>query len=345
MLGTRMPRGRWRCRISDQLARRRFRIGRICFDLFLAALAVVSMLASGAMAKETGGRRPKLPAGTSNRIVRAQAVNSLPMDQLTPPAQRKIRRVVANASVYRRVPASTIKCDPSFEVFLLRNPNVVIDIWKLMGITRLDMVRTGKFNFDTSDGMGTNCHMDLVYSRPDLHLYYAKGVYEGSLSPSPIHGECVVVLKCRFSRAPDGSPLATNQMDVFLRLEGAALDFLAKTFHPLFGKSVDVNFWETAEFIERLSLTAKRNPRAVAALANRLDEVQPEVREQFAEIVTSLDDHLYSRSARSPLTQRENRPDPATRSEVKQFETRDHRSRTQSVTHVSRYPPDGPLLR
>lgn len=344
MVGIRLP--RWRKLYKNQrgLTHRRLRFARANRNQWLFTLATALILTNVTVGKEIAGQVRKQPTGTSNQISRAQAIENIPMSHLTLPAQQKINHVVAKTSVYRCVRTPLIECDPNFKVFLLRNPNVVVDIWKLMGITRIDMIRTGNFSFETSDGMGTNCHVDLVYSRPDLHLYYAKGIYNGPLSLNPIHGECVVILKCQFSRSPNGSPLASSQLDVFLHLEGAAWDFLAKTFHPLFGKSVDLNFWETAEFLEHLSLTAQRNPRSILALANRLKTLQPDVRQKLTEIVTTFANDGQSRSPPNPLSNRSDGPGPASPGR-KDAKLRTPRSRTVSFIHMSRFPPDGSLRR
>jgi len=266
--------------------------------LILVATGVMfAVLTGGTQAGEFKRQRSQTPSGSSKRAFRQQAIKNLPIQDLTPQAQRKIGSVVSGASVYRRVPSVTIQCDANLEVFLLRNPHVVIDIWKLMGITGLEMQRKGEFSFDSSDGMGTTCNIDLVYSRPELHLYYGRGTYDGKLSPNPINGECVVMIQCRFGKHLDGTPLITNHMDVFLRLDGAALDFLARTFHPLFGKSVDTNYLETAKFLQRLSATAQRNPAGMLGLARSLDDLEPATRDQFSQISMNVGERYELRSA------------------------------------------------
>jgi hypothetical protein len=56
---------------------------------------------------------------------------------------------------------------------------------------------------------------------------------------------------------------------------------LTKTFQPAVGKVADNNFLQTVGFLGSLSRTAETNTRSVQRLAQKLNGVQPEVREEF----------------------------------------------------------------
>ncbi len=73
-------------------------------------------------------------------------------------------------------------------------------------------------------------------------------------------------------------------MDAFVNIENVGVDLLAKTFQPLVSKSADYNFTETSAFLSMVSKTAKRNPRGMGRLAAKLTSIDPQVRQDFAEV-------------------------------------------------------------
>jgi hypothetical protein len=98
----------------------------------------------------------------------------------------------------------------------------------------------------------------------------------------------VLLLRSSFDQAQNGRPLVTNTLDVFVQVEPGAVDVFARTFHPLFGQTADFNFLETANFIGQLSRTAELNKEGVTNLARRVEGLQPDVRHQFATVVSGM---------------------------------------------------------
>ena len=62
----------------------------------------------------------------------------IPFEQLTPPTQDRLRGVVERPTLHRRLPVQVNGCDPDLYVFFLRHPEVVVNMWQLMGITVID---------------------------------------------------------------------------------------------------------------------------------------------------------------------------------------------------------------
>ena len=226
--------------------------------------------------------------GTADASARGEALRAIPFRRLTPEAAAKIRSVVAQPTVFRRLPVATIDCDPNLLVFLLRNPEVVINIWELMGVTQIDLQRRGPFHYTAHDGMGTVSQIELIYGTGNQHLYFGRGVYEGSLIKNKVYGECVMLLRSSSFSGVDGRTKIRNVLDVFLKLDSPTLDLVARTCQPLFVKAADNNFVETANFLRKLSRSAEVNPIGVSELAGRLTRVQPQVRTEFAGIANQV---------------------------------------------------------
>jgi hypothetical protein len=220
--------------------------------------------------------------GSRSRADRNEAMRDIPYDRLTPAARQKISAVVDNHSLYRRMPTNVIDCDPRIYRFLVRYPEVVVNIWQLMGITKVTVDRVASYSLNAKDGVGTVTNIELVYGDQDTHLMYCEGHYDGPLFRRPLTGRCVLLLKSDYEKTAGDRWNISNRMDVFLQIDNVAVEALSRTLHPLFGRSADLNFVQSTAFLERISRTSKENSAGMYRLAQRLDAVRPSVREQFA---------------------------------------------------------------
>lgn len=222
--------------------------------------------------------------GSSSRAVREQAIAALPFDQLNPQVAQQIQNVVRGASVFRRLPVTSIECDPDLYLFLVRYPEVIVDIWRVMGISNMQAQRTGTYTLSANDGSGTHSNVDLVYGTPNVHVYYADGGYNGPRILNPIRAKAVIVMRSEYVMGANGIPVATSQLDVFLDIENAAADWIARTVYPLFANTADHNFVESLRFVEKLARTTVENGPGVQGLSRKLVNVHPEVRARFSQI-------------------------------------------------------------
>ena len=246
------------------------------------------MVLSAGFCTQTASAANIVGKAETSRAFRDQAIREIPFKGLTPAAQKRIAAVVTKPSMFRRMPVSVIRCEPKLHQFLVRNPEVVINIWQLMGITKVTADRTGTFSLDAADGAGTTSSVELVYGTNDTHLFFCEGQYEGPLFRKPVEGRCVLLLKTGHRKMNDGSYSVTNRMDVFVQLDHVGMDALTKTLHPLLGKSADINFTETMKFVERISQTARQNGPGMERLAERLDQVAEPTRQEFTQRTTSI---------------------------------------------------------
>lgn len=232
---------------------------------------------------ESGSDRSKSEQseGTSSREAKQAAIRAIPFDQLTPDANSRLRSVIDDASYFRRLPTQTVECDPEMYTFLVRHPEVVVNIWDLMGITKVTLERVGEYQLSGNDGAGTTCKMDLVYGSDALHVYQSQGAYQGNLWARELRGRCVVMLHNRATKLPDGSPGMVAWMDAFMKLENVGAELVVKTLGPLVGKTADHNFVECAGFFSQISQTARFNPHGLQQVAMRLKNVSPSIRDEF----------------------------------------------------------------
>ena len=220
------------------------------------------------------------------RDARDAAIQSIPFHELTDETQAKLWNVISKSTLHRRLPIQTIDCDPDLYLFFVRKPEVVVNMWQLMGISTLTMKRTGAYTMDALDGSGTQSKVELIYGTPETHVLYGEGVYEGPLFKRQLSGRCVMVLKSDYNKTPLQRTNISSQMDVFLTLDNVGADLMAKTLQPVLGKTADQNFAETAGFVSRVSHAIEKNSSGVPRLAARMSHVQPEVRTEFVRVAT-----------------------------------------------------------
>ena len=234
---------------------------------------------------------------TNSRAARDEAVKSIPFDKLSGEMRTRVSTVINNMSVYRRLPTQSIDCDPDLFVFLVRNPEVIVDIWRVMGITNMTLDRSGPDRYRACDGQGTTGNVEFAYRGDDLHVIYSEGMYDGPMYPTKLRGQCVMILKSSYVRGSNGRVSVVNRLDAFLRIENLGAEIVAKTLQPLLGKTADHNFSETTLFVTTLAHTAETNPSGVSRLAQRLRHVEPQIRQQFADLAVHAADDATADAA------------------------------------------------
>ncbi len=239
---------------------------------------------------------PPAPA-TSSRPAREDAIRSIPLDKIEAEDRDKITAAISGGSLFRRLPVQVNECDPDLYLFLVRHPEVVVNIWEVMKISNVALQRTGPDTFRASDGAGTLCQVKYCYNNHDTHVIYAEGSYDGPLFTKPVKARCVLVLKSGYMQETNGRYYVTSRMDTFIHIDHAGVDLLAKTLQPLVHRSADYNFTETAAFLGTLSRTAEKNTAGVRRLAGKLSSLEPEVRERFAQLAIDVGQKAREREA------------------------------------------------
>lgn len=254
---------------------------------YLALAVLVTTVFAG-----TAGASEPASEGVSTREAKMQAIQAVPLKQMSNQTAQALRDVLDNPSFYRRMPTQSIQCDPELFNFLVRKPEIMVNTWDLMGITKVTAKRTGPFTFLANDGVGTRCKCDLVYGDNNIHVYYGSGDYDGTMTPRSVKGRAVCILRSDSQVYPQGHSghIVRGTMDVFLKLDNLGADLLTRTFGPLVAKTADHNFAETAQFVSQLSQVCSTNPSAALALAGQLNDVDDTVKQEFIALATRIGD-------------------------------------------------------
>lgn len=217
-----------------------------------------------------------------------EILSKIPFKSLSPYAQDKIRTVLKNISMYRRLPLEVITCEKELYDFMTYHPDTMINIWQLMKVSRMELHEFAPERFHLKDQAGTECVVEVIYRTNDLLLIYADGAYEGFPFPKKVTGRGLIVLQNQPMKGEKGENLLAIRLDAFMQIENNGVEALAKTFQPLVGKVADHNLHEVAGFLGTLSRATVAEGTAVVNMAQRLDKITPDVRMKFTEVALLL---------------------------------------------------------
>jgi hypothetical protein len=230
-------------------------------------------------------------AGSSSRESRARAMQSIPLDRM-PAANRDVAEACLRATtLFRRLPVETVTCDGELLDFLLTKPETLVDVWRVLGISRLSLDPAGAGQWRLADGYGTVGVVKLLHhdrtADGGVLVFHGRGGYTGSLSPRRLTGQCLVVMR-HSTLEPDmaGRERQAVQIDAFLDVDGLGLEIVTRALHPLIVHSAASNLREICLFVSQFSAAAARNPAGIARLTSRMPRTDPEDRRALARLAT-----------------------------------------------------------
>jgi hypothetical protein len=173
--------------------------------------------------------------------------------------------------------------------FLAKNPEVLTEIWRELGVSRVELVRTSATSFDLRDNAGTTGKLHVVEQtcEPGAQnriVMYAEGAYDGKPFSKSVGARCVVLLRSGSVEETNGRKYVAARLDTFVKIDRATIEIMAQVAHPFVGKTADRNFADTLSFVSNLSFTAEKRPDTIVQLAAELDNVDPPRRTELASL-------------------------------------------------------------
>ena len=269
------------------------RVGRIRHKTILAAVLVavgLGTLLPAGFSQAADRPDPEIrtvEAGSSSRAARKDALTALSKVMLPREKAELVRECVRSTTLYRRLPTQEFECHPDLLVFALQHPEGVVDIWRVLDISRLTLDPAGPDQWRLADGYGTVGSMRTLYrsgdARQGIVVLHGSGGYAGPFAPKPLTGRCIVLLRYHYDDAA-GQPgtRVCLKTDAFLDVDGLGFEIVTRTLQPLIVTTAGWNVHEICLFMGHLSRTAAENPLGVERLSQRLTQIAPEHRQQLA---------------------------------------------------------------
>ncbi len=266
---------------------------------FAAALAVGWLCASLAGTTSAAERLPgKTGLATSFSDMTAASREScrrslveLPLERMRAEDRQLVEHFGRSATLHRRLPGETIHCEPALLDFVLRKPDTLVDVWRVLGISRvaLDPVANGAWRL--SDGYGTTGTVRLLHHdhgpAGGLLVFHGRGGYDGPLAPKPLTGSCLLVVRHAPAAGADG-PAQRIEVEAFLDVDGLGLELVTRTLQSLIVRSAAANVHEICLFVSQFTRAAERNPAGVARLAERMNRTPPADRRALVALASGV---------------------------------------------------------
>ena len=231
--------------------------------------------------------------GSSSHAARRAALEALPLERIGPPHRQPVEQCLRETTLYRHLPIKTFSCDGDLLAFALHKPETVVDIWRVLGISRLALDPAGPQQWRMSDGYGTVGGLRLVYrehhGEAGLMVFHGRGAYTGPLAPRTLSGSCVLLVRyAAAGNAAAGQQQQTIEIDAFIDMDGKGLEIVTRTLQPLIVRSAAANLHEICLFMSSLSRAAETNPEGVVRLVSRLPRTEPADKESLADIARAV---------------------------------------------------------
>jgi hypothetical protein len=254
----------------------------------LALLAgAMALVLGGSLSERAGAAEANQVEASSSAEAREEARQAIPWQKLVPDERRAVEQLVNSASIYRRMPTRVIDCDPELFNFLGKNPEVVTEIWRMMGVCQLKLERTGRDTFSATDAAGTVGGVRMLHSEwnpgaQNRVLVYSEGTYCGKPFPRPVKARSISLLRSGSVVETNGRPYVTARLDTFVVIDRWGIELVAKTVQPLLASTADHNFVETMKFVSTFSKTSEVNPDGMQRLSDKLVDLSLDTRHQMA---------------------------------------------------------------
>lgn len=263
------------------------RFASLLLRIFLLLCSVVAVSDLSAQSTSPQSSR-SLEASTSNAAKR-DAIKSIPFQNIAPSNRNAIRKVVNECSLYRRMPTGIVPCGPDMFTFLMQHPEILVEMWRELGISRVDLVKTGSNTFQISDNAGTTAKLTIVEQKCEKGaqnriIMFADGAYEGKMFKSPVRAQCVLLLRSGSFHETNDRTYVAARLDTFVRIDRTSIKLFAKAMHPWVGKTADRNFIDTMKFVSNLSQAGEKNPETIERLVNRLSRIPERDQKEILQI-------------------------------------------------------------
>ena len=272
---------------------RRFLTFSLCW--LLLALSVPSWATEG------------MEASTS-KAARQEAIKAIPLKKVNPRYRSAVQNVLRTNSLYRRLPTQMVDCNPELFTFLAQNPEMLVEVWRYLGITKVELQRTGANSFRLADNAGTTGKLTIVEQdcneqAQNRIVMYAEGAYEGRPFKQPVRAQCVLLLRSGSLKETNDRDYVAARLDSFIHIDRTSIELFAKAVHPLVGRTADRNFGDTLTFVSNFSAEAETRPSTIEKLVSRLPHVSSDRKDRLIQIAyySSADDKSRTPSRPSSI--------------------------------------------
>lgn len=225
-----------------------------------------------------------LAHGSSSRSTLHDALKRLPLDELTQEQRQQVQEVLDHRSMFRRLPAISIGASPEVYNHFTHNPESVVGIWRVLGISKFTMEQTGPTVWYGDAGDGSTGTIDVLTRTRNRHLLLCKGKYKSPLLARPIEATAVMHLRTQYQTDENPEPKVVHGVDLFVMFPSNTIDTVARVIAPVSHMIADRNFRELSLFVRFMNVAMERQPGWVEQTIQRIDGIDREQRLELMKV-------------------------------------------------------------
>ena len=244
--------------------------------------------------------QPQLPAipdrlrvdvqseGTSSRDELTAATTRLPLAELSAPHRTRVEGIVGQPSLFRRLPTITCRTDPRVYAYFTEHPDVAVSIWRVMGISEMQMRQVSPTEWETDLKDGTVGLVTVLHATPTSRLILCEGEFKSPLLTKPIRSTGLMHLQTQTWQDGAGQCYVTHAADMFVLFQSGAVETIAKLISPMSFKMADSNFEEVSVFLRMMDEAMAHEPGWVERTAGRMEGVLPGTDKQLLDVAAQV---------------------------------------------------------
>ncbi|REJ74976.1 MAG: hypothetical protein DWQ29_16740 [Planctomycetota bacterium] len=213
--------------------------------------------------------------GSSSREELAAAIDRLPLASLSEGHRHQVRQILDEVSLFRRLPVITCQADPRVYAYFADNPDVAVSIWRVMGISEMEMRQVSRWEYESDLKDGTVGLVTVLHSSPELRVAMCEGEFKSPLLTRPIRSTGLLAVQTKFWKDASGRDQVTHQADMFVAIHSDAVETVARLISPVSFRMADRNFEEVTLFLRMMDEAMTRRPGWMEQTAGNLEGVLP----------------------------------------------------------------------
>jgi len=222
-----------------------------------------------------------LADGESSSDAQKQTTAAIPLNVLTPPNRSRAQKILDNCSQYRRLPSLQYTIDEPIFRYLMQHPDVAVSTWRVMGISRFEMLQTGPQEFEAKAVDGSEGIADILYQDQNQMLFICDGSYQNMLLPRPLQAAALIWFRAVYAPNAEGTQVVTQKVDVFVRFPSVGFSTVAKILAPVTNGMMDRNLFEISLYGSMMSRAVQDEPEWIVQVAQQLEGVLPQRKDEL----------------------------------------------------------------
>ena len=232
-----------------------------------------------------------LNSGTSSRKIKKLAIRQFPLEKMAPQAQQIAKGVINDLTLFRRLPKIELDVDRRTYEYFTNHPDVAVSVWRAMEISKVKMTEKSPTLYLTDTQDGTQGVVEVLLKSPQHYVVVCRGEFKSPALKAPIQAVAMMHLQPEFS----SNGHVTHQLDMYVSLPSDAIALIARLISPISNRIADRNFEEISLFVKMMSVAMQRQPGWVEGIAEKLDGISAEAREELLQTTAEV----YVHAARS----------------------------------------------